>query len=151
MTRMRGCGGWLTYTALLLRCCAASPRPPRGECLYESRIDTHPAGGRRIRFRIGDSHPTGRVAASRRIFQSNANTFVRARAYGLFQPRVSEPTRRALRPLGWSLHTRWNIPIHHSPPSSIVTVLPVRHIIPYSVHILITDPLVFFCSFRWRH
>ena len=123
---MRGCGGWLTYTALLLRCCAASPRPPRGECLYESRIDTHPTGGRRIRFRIGDSRPTGRVAASRRIFHSNANTFVHARAYGLFQPRVSGSTScvgtipRGLRPLGWSLHTRL-IPPHSVGISPYVT------------------------------
>ena len=57
-----------------------------------------------------------RISASR-LTKSNANTFVRARAYGLFQPRVSGSTSCVgnipwgLRPFGWSLHTRL-IPTH---------------------------------------
>ena len=105
------------------------------------RLDTHPTGGRRIRFRIGDSHPTGRVAASRRIFQSNANTFVRARAYGLFQPRVTGSTScvgtipRGLRPLGWSLHTRL-IPPHslEYPHTSLASLKYCYNPVPHGGH-----------------
>ena len=71
---------------------------------------------------------TSRIGASR-LKKSNANTFVRARAYGLYhlvcrdQPRGHPAGLRPLGcPLGWSLHTRSYIPIRHSPPSSIVTV-----------------------------
>ena len=54
-----------------------------------------------------------RIGASR-LTTSNVNTFVRARAYGLFQSRVSGSTSTLGR----------NIPIRHSLRSSITPMLP---------------------------
>ena len=56
-----------------------------------------------------------------RLTKSNANSFICARAYGLFQPRGTIP--RGLCPLGWSLHTRL-IPPHSVGISPYVTRLP---------------------------
>ena len=88
--------------AALLRSFAytTSPRPPVGRVSIRSRIgDKPPVGQVSIRSRIGDKHPAGRMRiGASRLTTSNANTFVRARAYGLFQPRVSGPSRGACAP-----------------------------------------------------
>ena len=88
---------------------------PRGECLYESRID--------------DSHPTGRFAQWPIIqllrqfsLYSIANTFAHMlEPYGQFLPRVScvGNIPRGCAPLGCSLHTPHSVEI-----SPYVTRLP---------------------------
>ena len=66
MLDVYGAAAQLCRGAQLLRCCAASLRPPAGRVSIRSRIGDRPPVGRvSIRSRIGDKHPAGRGSALR--------------------------------------------------------------------------------------
>ena len=105
MLDVYGAAAQLCRGAQLLRCCAASLRPPAGRVSIRSRIGDRPPVGRvSIRSRIGDKHPAGRgsaLRASRKVMPILSSVLERMGYSNLVcrdQPRVSGPSRGACAP-----------------------------------------------------